>query len=304
MRNRRSSASSSASSDSPASTARASDCALVNHPPRRLLGRVAPGSYKSPTRFLAGSVALPASAPGSCKLPTRSLAGGGLGGGCGPGGRMLGAGFDVMVPNRRGGTISTALKASTDVPVLHCCFSIGAARALPIGKLLLGRRGLRLGVRATRCRPTPARLHGGVNSSRRSSRISLSAADEDNAMRAEALRADARGAPGGGLVLCSNKQMTKACEQHNELRTCYTCSQKMGFKKTFHCIFLHLSDHWSYHLSDRVVEQLLVQFCFIRLTMCGPFGGPCCGPFLGTCLDHVVDHFVDHFLNQIFGNKF
>ena len=135
MRNRRSSASSSAWSDSPASTARASDCALVNHPPRRLLGRVAPGSYKSPTRFLAGSVALPASAPGSCKLPTRSLAGGGLGGGCGPGGRMLGAGFDVMVPNRRGGTILTALKASTDVPVLHCGFSIGAARALPIGKL-------------------------------------------------------------------------------------------------------------------------------------------------------------------------
>ena len=48
---------------------------------------------------------------------------------------MLGAGFDVMVPNRRGGTISTALKASTDVPVLHSGFNIGAARALPIGKL-------------------------------------------------------------------------------------------------------------------------------------------------------------------------
>ena len=85
-------------------------------------------------------------------------------------------------------------------------------------------------------------------------------------MRAKALRADVRGAPGGGLVLCSNKQMTKACEQH---------------KSSGHAT--HAPKNGVYHLSDRVVEQLLVQFF----------------SFYGQCVDHLEDHVVDHFSEHV-----
>ena len=114
-------------------------------------------------------------------------------------------------------------------------------------------------------------------------------------MRAKALRADVRGVPGGGLVLCSNKQMTKACEQH---------------KSSGHAT--HAPKNGAYHLSDRVVEQLLVQFFhsmdnvwIIWRTMLWTISrnmfGPCCGPFCGPISETF---FWNKGLEQKFGTMF